>query len=845
MKPLAKISFISLILLLLLIQIAAAFDVTVTSNAITSRTESTFVVQYEDSYFNGPATEYNHKLAQASLGLAMSAFRPVYADEEIDPQEYALKFLTACGFSYIQEDDYDKNPSLYTVATAIGSKKIEDSSGDYTLIAVGVCGGGYSNEWLSNFTVGKGTEHEGFSSAAHLVFNRIFGYIGRANIQGRIKIWISGFSRAAAVGNITAARLVDCGVFRQEDIFAYLFATPRTTKDPRNGQHNNIFSIVGQYDLVPQVPLQGWGFERYGIVLNTPLKETDSDYYERTLRANEVYKAFTGQDFWSNEAVNFQLHTFLGYIDAIVKNQEDYVNYVQDNLISMFKNRSPNNILRSFSDLSEDGNLVNDSNRDEASMLMNFVFRLVFETLTKSGDISVTWNYDSTFAANLMHEHTQDVYLGWMLSSDDPSEVLTDNTRYSRVIILPETTGGAYDISVTDAEGRVIAQITDDEIKKGTAKDSPIGIKITEDKEFGTQITLTIPKDREYKLWFESYDDEDGVTAAVIDFDTTAVAENELRTMNYFGTGKVLLFSNSGEISDDVETDVINAVDFGESTKFLPPGFVSQLILDQSFNVSWRSAIFAGILAPVVIFSIVLLIVVFIVKLILRHRFSMIPILVFSLMFIGQILEELFFLLYKTPFPRGVTKAVMGLLSIGLALWGLNKHRKQGDLAGKDRSLFIAITICIGLCAVGNVLLSIVNFIPGLILFMTVHVILTAAYMRRRRLSVYHWLGWLALLFALVMIIMVFGRSTGNFRYIAIVYAGVISLMVVSSIQMPPLVILGSILLMIYDLLIGAYRAFSNIVFFHFAFMLIYYLAVFCLALSCSRPHEDSAQEKV
>ena len=825
--------------MMLLVQAAAAFDVTVTSNAITSRSESDFIVQFEDSYFNGPSTEYNHKLAQASLGLALSAFRPVYTDEVIDQQEYALKFLTACGFGDIQQDDYDKNPSLYTVATAIGSKKIDD----YTLIAVGVCGGGYANEWLSNFTVGDGEEHEGFASAAHLVFNRIFGYIGRANIKGRIKIWIAGFSRAAAVGNITAARLVDCGVFKQEDIFAYLFATPRTTKEPMPGQYNNIFSIVGQYDLVPQVPLQGWGFERYGIVLNTPLRETNSDYYERTLKVNKVYKAYTGQDFWSNEAVNFQLHTLLGYIDSIVKDQDAYVNYVQDSLISMFSNRSPNNILHTFSALSEDGHLVNEENEEDASMLMNFIFKLVLDSMMKTGEISETWNYDSTFAANLMHEHTQDVYLGWMLSSDDPSDVLTDCTEYSRVMFMPET--DSYDITVTDEDGNLFAKVTNDEIQMGIAENCPIGIKLIEEKKYGTQITLTIPHDREYFVWFETFEDGDGVVLARIDFDTTAVAENEIRIMSYRDVGKVLVYSNSGAISNEVVADVISAIDFGDSSDFLPPGLVSQVLLDQSLAVDWRNAILMGVLAPVLIFIVALILVVFIIRLTMKHRFSMIPLLAFSLMLLGLIHEELFFLLYKNPLPRGITKAVLGLVSIGLALWGLNRHRKAGDLKGKERELFVSIAACIGLSTVGDLLMNMENHTPGLFVFIVVHLILTVAYIRYQRLSVYHWVSWLAMSSVYAMIIMVFGRSTGNFRYFALLYAVVISLMVVASIQMPPLVILGSILLMFYDLFNGAYKAFSNILFFHFAFMLIYYFAIFCLAYSCSRPFEEPADKKV
>ena len=839
MKPFAKYSIIILLFMLLLVQTAAAFDVTVTSNAITSRKESDFIVQFEDSYFNGPSTEYNHKLAQASLGLALSAFRPVYTDEVIDQQKYEEMFLTACGFRDIQQDDYDKNPSLYTVATAIGSKKIDD----YTLIAVGVCGGGYANEWLSNFTVGNGVEHEGFASAAHLVFNRIFGYIGRANIKGRIKIWIAGFSRAAAVGNITAARLVDCGVFKQEDIFAYLFATPRTTKEPMLGMYNNIFSIVGQYDLVPQVPLQGWGFERYGTVLNTPLKETNSDYYERTLKVNDVYRAYTGQDFWANEAVNFQLHTLLGYIDSIVKDQDSYVKYVQDSLISMFSNRSPNNILHTFSALSEDGNLVNEENEEDASMLMNFIFKLVLDSMTKRGEISELWNYDSTFTANLMHEHTQDVYLGWMLSSDDPADVLTDFTEYSRVTFMPDT--DSYEITVTDEAGNLFAQVTDDDIKMGNEESCPIGIRLSEDKKFGTQITFTIPHDREYFVWYEGFEDGDGVVLTRIDFDTTAVAENEIRIMSYREVGKVLVYSKSGAISKDVDADVISAIDFGDSSDFLPAGLVSQVLLDQTMAVDWRNAILLGALAPVLIFVVALILVVFIIRLAMKHRFSMVPLLAFCLMLIGLIHEELFFLLYKNPLPRGITKAVIGLISIGLALWGLNRHSKAGDLKGKEKELFVSIAVCIGLCAVGDLLLNMENHTPGLIVFMVVHLMLTVAYMRYHKLTVYHWVSWLALVFTFTMIIMVFGRNTGSFRYVAIAYACIIALMVVSSIQMPPLVILGSILLMLYDLINGAYKAFSNIVFFHFAFMLIYYFAVFCLAYSCSRPFDDATEKKV
>ena len=87
----------------------------------------------------------------------------------------------------------------YTVSTAMGFKKMEHEGEEpYTLIAVGVCGANYDNEWQSNMTPGTGEMHEGFRSAAELVIDRISGYIMTRGIRGRIKLWISGFSRAAA-----------------------------------------------------------------------------------------------------------------------------------------------------------------------------------------------------------------------------------------------------------------------------------------------------------------------------------------------------------------------------------------------------------------------------------------------------------------------------------------------------------------------------------------------------------------------------------------------------------------------------------------------------------------------
>ncbi|MBO4393119.1 MAG: hypothetical protein J5800_02135, partial [Spirochaetales bacterium] len=186
MRFFGRVTATLLILLAVVVQAAFAFEVRAVTDAFTSKNVSEFPVQFEDSYFDESAFVYNHKLAQASLGMALSAFRPT-VDKTIVPNEHLILFLNDCGFTDLRSDDYDKEPSSYTVSTVIGHKNLTDQNGEsYTLLAVGICGGGYSNEWLSNFSIGSGVRHEGFDNAAHLVFNRILGYIGRHNIQGRI-----------------------------------------------------------------------------------------------------------------------------------------------------------------------------------------------------------------------------------------------------------------------------------------------------------------------------------------------------------------------------------------------------------------------------------------------------------------------------------------------------------------------------------------------------------------------------------------------------------------------------------------------------------------------------------
>ena len=419
----------------------------------TVSSDLTWRFPFSDEMFAKSSEQYDHQLARASLGMALSAFRATLSSgmQQSAQGDNLISYLTQAGFHDFVSMDYDQIPSLQTVASVIGRKEMTDSQGEFTLIAVGVCGGQYQMEWLSNFTVGTGTRHEGFSRAAQNVEGRILVYLAERGLKGRVKLWISGFSRAGAVSNLVAADMSDFGSFGRENVFAYTFATPRSTRDADRADYPNIFNIMGKMDIVPQVPLGAWGFGRYGTDLTTPARETDWDYEARRQRADKVYRQLTGREFGSNPEVNHQLRTMLDFLLEICPDQQTYTEHVQEIVKDMWAHRDPFRLAADFARLAGDAELINDGNREEAYEMMNFTVSLAWDTLLHQGAITRSWNSDISMLINLAREHTPVVYIAWMFSSEDPAEVFSDAYAYQRFVVE----GEGVVLTVEDLEGEL------------------------------------------------------------------------------------------------------------------------------------------------------------------------------------------------------------------------------------------------------------------------------------------------------------------------------------------------------------------------------------------------------
>ncbi|MCL2124356.1 MAG: S-layer homology domain-containing protein [Oscillospiraceae bacterium] len=299
---------------------------------------------YSDNYFSQSSYIYNHDLARLSIGLEAASFTATGADtytiegtqdSRVGRDANIRDTHAKMGFTHSAYFNYEipLSEASSKVAYSFAAKQINNKD---TLIAVSIRGGGYGAEWADNFYVGDESFHVGFFLASRSVYNNLLAYISTLKTSGVIigetKIWITGYSRAAAVANLTAMRLNANMDIDPNNLFAYTFATPRTVNKNKvainNSDYNsllgtnvnsddNIHNIINPADFVPTLPLSKWGYERFGVSYTLPkyvyyISNTSKDmerlneYLENTIKPVEKkYKEITGNDFPIKEPTNY------------------------------------------------------------------------------------------------------------------------------------------------------------------------------------------------------------------------------------------------------------------------------------------------------------------------------------------------------------------------------------------------------------------------------------------------------------------------------------------------------------------------------------------------------------
>ncbi|MBR6039566.1 MAG: hypothetical protein IKP38_03700 [Clostridia bacterium] len=390
-------------------------EVTAGINLRSNREAYQYSVWFTDYPFFQPATQYDGNLAVMSLAMALSANRAMNPSEDgnasFDPSLHLQKYLTDAGFSDIRKDDYSKETSMYTISMAMGSRIMQrEGEEPFTLIAIGVCGGGYGNEWQSNMTPGSDELHKGFLSASQLVIDRLAGYILTNGIEGNIKVWISGFSRAAAVSNVTAGLLVRDGMFPKENVYAYTFATPAAVHNAPNSGCENIFNIINPMDVVPQVMPYDWDFARFGTDLFIPVTEFsstgDTYTYSRAAYARDTF----GIEANYSPALNLRMRLLLSMIMDVAENREQYNEHLQPAVVGVMQNGNASNLLSTVRSLLLTVKDKGSAGRMNVDTLVNYVARVFGNVLTRTELDDANAN-TGNIALRLFNEHCEDAYL--------------------------------------------------------------------------------------------------------------------------------------------------------------------------------------------------------------------------------------------------------------------------------------------------------------------------------------------------------------------------------------------------------------------------------------------------
>ena len=244
------------------------------------------------------------------------------------------------------------------VAYALAHKDLGESDGvRRELIAVSVRGS-YGSEWLSNFNLGEGEaaaaaealadershDHTGYQIAALDILAQLDEWVDEAESRGsEVSILLTGHSRGGAVAGLLASMLDDRAAARAgagvgtdasgadadaaatdgadaatasaatdaadaeaadadaaasaPRVFAYTFASPRTTLNARSNdaRYDNIFNIVNPADMVTSVPLESWGYVRYGVDKPLPAVD-DAGFSELHASMLTAFTELTGKE---------------------------------------------------------------------------------------------------------------------------------------------------------------------------------------------------------------------------------------------------------------------------------------------------------------------------------------------------------------------------------------------------------------------------------------------------------------------------------------------------------------------------------------------------------------------
>ncbi|HBC90952.1 MAG TPA: VWA domain-containing protein [Lactococcus sp.] len=553
--------------------------------------DSQAVYHYSDSYFEQSAyayrkeknRPYDPRLATMSLNLELAAWSSIQEKNYLLKNRNAKQLLEEIGFEKFKANQhFQERPSKDSIGAVIAQKKLTVKEEDYTLIALAIRGGGYEAEWASNLTLGRSGEHQGFREASEKVLTFLDQYLKENKVTGKIKLWINGYSRAAAVTSLTAGALnkgrkLASGELKAEDMYAFCFEAPAGTLKGTgndNERHDNIVNVINVNDVVTKVGPEVYPFEftRYGQDSSLPdktllpqevyesaksrmeaeLKKLDSnlnykleEFQAKKISILDIFNGLIVDDPEGkrmNESLDDIIRTFA--VEQI-KHRNKYVNVYQEDIRilaelyfttrvedrekltkSLFKNLVTSMMLGSNAtrvknfviDWLRNMGLVNHSEVRIESLAETFR-ELVFKFMIKHPNLSVT------LIANLdpvAQAHHPDLCLAWLRAQDENYQKkkieAPEPSKTSKRILI----AGDVDIKVKRETGEMEKYSTDEvmELSTSAAEDTTVLVQASE----ATKVDYTV----------QTIDNKDGSVVLTEEFEDVELNAGEKVEINLY-----------------------------------------------------------------------------------------------------------------------------------------------------------------------------------------------------------------------------------------------------------------------------------------------------------------------
>ena len=609
---------------------------------------------YSDEVFFNPANQYNHFLARMSMGLALASYTAEGGD--ISSSDSDLNgYLINCGFEDFRMDEYYQETSMYTVASMIGHKEIQYNGETATLVVIGIRSGKYYKEWMSNFNVDEDNGlHAGFNHAATLITDRALSYIDQYNFTGKIKVWVAGFSRGAAIANLTAAKLNNVERVGKDNIYAYTFATPRgVANDPDQSLYDNIFNIIGPSDPVTQFAPSDWGYKRFGIDLYLPGSEFNSDFSKVYAKVQAGVESMGFKTSY-NAALNLRVRLLIGYLAEFVGYESFYSAYSQREFISIIGEKSLDVIIRSLKQIMDKCHEYVDAfDPGSFDRLIDYIIATAMPLFKNNNYLSGDEISATSSFRQLMHEHYPELYY-YMVYCSSPDELYFDNDEFAYVLLDEDTKYELYDnnnlvLTVDEKGNKILSEY---------ALANYLDIQLI---AFKNCQVLVLPYDHPYELKYQSTKNTE---IKYVEYSREFKSFLELKTKQLSEGSGTALKINSQDMDDSgFESKEIRSSDFASTLKINKVG------------LTWRVKLIILVALFVVLLSIVPIIAYGLYVLISKDKFKYMHVINIVLLAIICFEEELYYWFFEYSLPLYLVWKLLIVAGTAIALIAFKKDK--------------------------------------------------------------------------------------------------------------------------------------------------------------------------